>query len=196
MPHRIKQAGLIEAMAEFFQAYEPSARDPEMDMVRTSDLYLAKNPTADSVSVLVIDDKIENLKLALDLLTERHSVTLASGYGEAMDLLKTKKYDAVLTDCDMPIRTISGTMLSVSNIDFNEVGHIGLIQIFELTAMGYPVALVTAGGNHHSDWQTAMLKKASSPPNVVNGQPVVFFTDGKPWDKALEGLLYLKNLSK
>jgi len=186
------RGAVVKAMAEFFQAYEPKVRDPEMDIVRTSDLYLAKNPTTDSVQVLVIDDKIENLKLALDLLTERHSVTLTSGYGEAMDLLKTNKYDAILTDCDLPVRTITGTALSSSNIDFNALGHIGLLQIFELTAMGHPVALVTAGGNHHADWQTAMLNKAGQT-QVVNGQPVVFFTSGKPWDKALEALLKAKN---
>lgn len=140
-------------------------------------------------NVLVIDDNHENLKLALELLSDDHCVTLASGYNEGKKLIWENKYDVVLSDCQMPAE-IEKSALSVHAVEIGGVVHNGLFLMFFATARGARFAIVT-DANHHHDWVSAIFDELHGP-QIVNGQPVLFINYmEKRWDEALEKLMSL-----
>jgi hypothetical protein len=145
-----------------------------------ADLAVTKN----SYRVLVIDDRQDNLNLAKSLLG-KHQVTMAVGFADGMKALSEDQFDVVLSDMHMPDNKHYGAF----NMEHSKVGGTnawGFFSVFEVTAKGLPLAIVT-DGNHHSDWVSAgfdHLKGAT-----VNGQVVMFFNSiGKRWDQALFAL--------
>jgi len=145
-----------------------------------ADLAVTKN----SYRVLVIDDKQDNLNLAKSLLG-KHQVTMAVGFADGMKALSEGQFDLVLSDMHMPDNKHYGAF-SMEHAKVGGTNAWGFFSVFEVTAKGLPLAIVT-DGNHHSDWVSAgfdHLKGAT-----VNGQVVMFFNSiGKRWDRALFAL--------
>jgi hypothetical protein len=170
-----------------------SPDNDEVNQVRAIEMgveYVPKNKEH-ALHVLVVDDKQENLLSALELLGEKHFLTLASGYGEGKQLIRANKYDVVLSDCQMPIQT-KGSALSMEAITLSlgEVVHNGPFLMFPATKSGARFAIVT-DANHHQDWVSAIFDDLRDP-QIINGQPVLFINYmGKDWDKALEKLMSL-----
>lgn len=137
--------------------------------------------------VLVIDDTSTNLERAMQLLVGQQ-IVLAKGPEEAMRYLNLKgeTFDAVLTDLNM----LPDRAYPALNLDRYGVGETipnGFAIVFEATARGIPVAVVT-DGNHHQDWTVAMFSRVTGA--TVNGQKVLFRNDPhKRWDTALHALL-------
>lgn len=172
-------------------AKKQSANIEKGALVNTSVVYPPINPSAESLRVLVIDDKEENLVLALEVLNDQHFVTLASGYGMGAVLMDAHTYDAVLSDCRMPIDTYHGA-LSVDIIEIGKPEPNGPYLMFKATRKGSRFAVVT-DGNHHQDWVSAIFDDDDiRQPQTVNGQPVLLINYlGKRWDRALDKLMML-----
>lgn len=169
----------LKRLVEKTRAKKPEIKKPvEMptDIVNTLNSY----------RVLVIDDNEENLALARHLLQPQHQLVTACGFEQGMKALDKGEFDAVLSDMEMPANKRYPS-LSFSSTHLGEDYGYGFFSVFEVTARGLPIAVVTAG-NHHSSWISAgldTLKKA-----VVNGQKVLFYNSiGKRWDVALKALM-------
>ena len=136
-------------------------------------------------SVLVIDDTERNLRVAETVLAA-HTVVTVNRLQEAVKAMERQRFDAVLTDMEMPPdKTYSA--LNLDRYGVKETVPYGFAVIIEATERGIPVAVVT-DGNHHEGWVSAMFdhKKGAT----VNGQKVLFFNGiGKRWDKALKCLM-------
>lgn len=141
--------------------------------------------------VLVIDDNPENRNLAMELLGKNHFVTLSSGFGEGLRLVRANHYDVVLSDCQMPPET-KHSPLSIDAIVIGQTVHNGIFLIFHATKCGARVAIVT-DANHHNDWVSALFDDGDlHQPQEVNGQPVLLINYmGKRWDRALEAITAL-----
>lgn len=172
---------------------EPVASSEEDPLfVETGLEYTREDPGAErSFRVLVVDDKPQNLQLALECLQKDHFVTLASGYAEALQLISKKTYDAVLSDCQMLPET-KNSALSLEAITIGQTVHNGIFLIFHATKRGARVAIVT-DANHHMDWVSALFDDRDLyQPQEVNGQPVLLINYmGKRWDEALNALMAL-----
>lgn len=146
-----------------------------------SDLAVTKG----TYKVLVIDDTKENLELAQVLLGGKHQVTIAAGFAEGMKALAENQFDVVLSDMHMPDNKHYGSF----NMEVAKIGGTnpyGFFVIFEATAKGLPVAIVT-DANHHNDWVSAGLDRLHGA--KVNDRVVLMFNHiGKRWDKALLAL--------
>ena len=169
----------LKRLIEKTRAKKPEIRQPIVaptDIVNTLKIY----------RVLVIDDNEDNLALARYLLEPRHQLVTACGFEQGMKELESREFDAVLSDMEMPANKRYPS-LSFSSTRLGENYGYGFFSVFEVTAKGIPIAVVTAG-NHHSSWISAgfdTLKKA-----VVNGQTVLFYNNiGKRWDIALRQLM-------
>ncbi len=136
-------------------------------------------------SVLVIDDKEENLRTA-EAVLKAHAVTVCSSVEEAMRTMKAVMFDAVLTDMEMrPDKHFSA--LNLERYGVTETVDYGFAVMLEVTALGIPVAIVT-DGNHHQSLTSAMFDHIKGA--TVNGQKVLFFNNiGKRWDWALKSLM-------
>lgn len=168
------------------------ASSPSLPSVRNGWEYPPSTKPANALHVLIVDDNPENLKLALvELLNDQYYVTLASGYTEALQLIRSNRYDAVLTDCQMSPET-EKSALSLEAITIGETVHNGIFLVFHATRRGARVALVT-DANHHQDWVSALLDDSDlREPQTVNGQPVLLINyRGKRWDEALQALMAL-----
>jgi len=157
-------------------------------VVETRKEFAPQEIKKQSQHILVIDDAVENLQLALDLLGKDHFVTLASGYGEGLDLVRVNRYDVVLSDCQMAPET-TNSALSAENIEIGKTVHNGIFFIFLATRRGAKVAIVT-NANHHQDWVSAIFDDLDlRAPQMVNGQPVLLINYmSKQWDRALIAL--------
>jgi hypothetical protein len=140
----------------------------------------------DSLSVLVIDDKLDNLTKAIELLNSNHFVTLADSYRLGKQMINANTYDAVLSDCQMLPDFESA--LADDAVPVGETVHNGIFLMFDATRFGARFAIVT-DANHHQDWVSAIFDDIREP-QTVNGHKVQFFNYlGKSWDKALEKLM-------
>ena len=150
--------------------------------------YSPSEANAETKRILVIDDKLENRNLAMELLGKRHFVTLASGFGEGLRLVKANRYEVVLSDCQM-LPEVKNSPLSIEAIVIGQTVHNGIFLIFHATKRGARVAIVT-DANHHQDWVSALLDDGDlRQPQEVNGQPVLLINYmGKRWDSALEAI--------
>jgi hypothetical protein len=170
----------IASLMAFIKAFKPEVTKREHhfpdNIIKVSRAY----------RVLVIDDVRENTDFAQALLAvQDHEVTIVPGFADGMKALKAGKFDFVLSDMHMPGNR-HYPALSYDSYRLDETYEYGMLMVFEATALGIPVAIVS-DGNHHGNWMSAAmdsLKKAT-----VNGQPVLFFNNiGKRWDIALAEL--------
>ncbi len=163
-----------------------SKKTVKKNSIQTGKEFQPSEVNEKSQRILVIDDTPDNLKLAIDLLGNDHFLTLASGFDEGLELIKTNQYDVVLSDCQMLPET-KKTALSIENITIGQTVHNGIFLIFHATKRGTRVAIVT-DANHHMDWVSALFDdKDLREPQEVNGQPVLFINYiNKRWDKALK----------
>lgn len=135
--------------------------------------------------ILVIDDTEENLLTARAVLAG-HALVTANRLELALKAIAERKFDAVLTDMQMPPDK-SFSALNLDHYGVTETVPYGFAVIFEATKRGMPVAVVT-DASHHQDWVSAMFDHIHDA--TVNGQRVLFFNHiGKRWDKALKALL-------
>ncbi len=136
-------------------------------------------------SVLVIDDKDENLRIA-EAVLKGHEVVVVHRLIDAVSLAKRRKFDAVLTDMEMPPDKLYSS-LNLDNYGVKETVPYGFAAVLEMTGFGVPMAVVT-DGNHHEGWVSAMFDHIKGA--TINGQKVLFFNNiGKRWDKALKSLM-------
>jgi CheY-like chemotaxis protein len=171
------------------RAQKPLAELPTRPLILTASERRINNPGAKSV--LVIDDTPSHQKSALVLLAEC-DLTVATDYDEAMDLLKTNKYDAVLTDMEMPAST------KLSWYQLGKMVPYGLLIATEAARVGTKHVAVVTNLNHHTDPFAAAFDHFSHHDYVVNGSVVKYMhapmtqIDGKSvkdWKRALEDLL-------
>lgn len=170
-------------LVEWLKNFTPKPRPSTMETFKTSFLYIS--PTG-SKTILVVDDKRENLQSAYKQLSQDYHLILAEGYGEAIETLKKQRVDAVLTDCQMPLRSLGSTALSGTSHDVTAQGHVGIFLMLWATAQGIPVAMLT-DANHHSDWVVALMETLPKE-QTMNGQKILFFNN-KEWDVAIKELL-------
>ncbi len=172
----------VFAFARAFEAWNPPKQIQQVDEPTGNITALSR-----SYFVLVVDDTRVNLETATRRLVGQQLI-LTTGPEEAMRYLNMpgRKPDAVLTDLQMrPDKTYGA--LNIDQYGVAETVHSGFALMFEATARGIPVAIVT-DGNHHLDWASAMFDRMKSA--TVNGQKVLFFNNiQKRWDEALKALL-------
>jgi CheY-like chemotaxis protein len=170
----IKLLELIEKRKTAKQVEKPEAQKPS-NIVGCTKRY----------SVLVIDDTEENLRTAETVLAG-HLVVTTSRLEQAVKLMEGQRFDAVLTDMEMPPDKLYSA-LNLDHYGMKETVPYGFAAIIEVTERGIPVAVVT-DGNHHAGWVSAMFDHKRGA--TVNGQKVLFFNGiGKRWDKALKHLM-------
>lgn len=135
--------------------------------------------------VLVVDDSHRNLALAMSVLVGQQILPVES-FERALQAIEGGGFDAVLTDLNLPPdRGYPAVNVGCYSVD--ETVPAGLSLVFEATARGIPVAVVT-DANHHMDWFGAMFDRVKGA--EVNGQKVLFIQDsGKRWDRALKALV-------
>lgn len=135
--------------------------------------------------VLVLDNDRKNLRTA-EVVLKGHTIVKSTSLQDAATYFATEKFDAVLTDMQMPLDKHFGALSADAINPALEVPY-GFAMIFEATKRGLPIAVVT-DGNHHQDWVSAMFDHIKGA--TVNGQKVLFFNHiGKRWDRALKSLM-------
>lgn len=171
---------VLTALIEKRAAEKLQTPAPKVELPEFSDLEIFEG----KYSVLVIDDTEQNLLIAQSVL-RGHSVVVVKSLEAAMIKVGEQRFDAVLTDMDMPPDKHYAA-LNLQNYAVNEKVSYGFAVVLEMTRRGIPVAVVT-DGNHHKGWVSAMFDTMKDA--TINGQPVQFFNDiGKRWDKALKSL--------
>lgn len=187
LPDNVKSINLTGSMLGKIANLIQYAKDfiPPVEVKKVHAMPEAPVKTRGRYRLLVIDDTPENLAFAMALLGQDHDVVTAAGFAEGMALLKSQKFNFVLSDMQMPANK-HYPALANDAYRLDETYAYGMLAVFEVTSLGIPIAIVT-DANHHGDWMAAALdhlKKAE-----VNGQPALFFNDiGKRWDKALAAL--------
>jgi len=133
--------------------------------------------------ILVVDDSKENRKLAKQLL-DGHTLSVASSYGQAMEVLTTGDFPSVvLTDLYLPMSRHGA--LSVDAIEIGRLVPYGLLIALEAARNGADVAIVT-DANHHQDCISAAFDTMRHTYSV-NGKKLLLLNNcGKDWAKALE----------
>lgn len=178
--------GNIDALLAAKAAVEKMQAKPKAELTPAPEVPKDLVETTGTYKVLVIDDLLENLEFARAVLDGRHEVTLAHGFVEGMRVIGEKKFDAVLCDMHMPPNKHYPSY-NMDNAPIGSTLPYGFFSVFEVTAKGMPIVIVT-DGNHHSDWVSAGLDHLKEA--TVNGQKVRFFNNlGKRWDKALKSLM-------
>lgn len=181
-----KLLSYIGEIAEETKRDTDDNRDAEVDVLEMEKEHSPRERN-DGLHILVIDDKEENLRAALELLGKDHFVSLADGYGVGKRLIEENDYDVVLADCQMPA-DIKGSALSINAVKLGELVHNGIFLMFPATRKGMRFAIVT-NANHHMDWVSAIFDDLHEP-QMVNGVPVLFINYlGKRWDEALKKLM-------
>lgn len=138
------------------------------------------NSGSASVKILVVDDRQVNQLKAMMELGKDHDLTIASSYGQAMELLFKEQFDVVLTDCNLPVSSYHG-----NDIRCKDIGRLvpyGFLIANEAKVRGARVAIVTDTGHHANDPIGAALHKGTSDPSVA------VYNIYKDWRKALSDL--------
>ncbi|GAB0055828.1 Sensor histidine kinase RcsC [Candidatus Magnetaquicoccaceae bacterium FCR-1] len=108
---RVEETLLADAFSDAVPFSEPALRFPLLRAVnRALGRVTASAPPRRiggrrpiTLRILVVDDMINNQKVALNLLEQAgHEVALAGNGNEALAILKTKPFDVVLMDLQMP----------------------------------------------------------------------------------------------
>ncbi|MBF0341578.1 MAG: response regulator [Magnetococcales bacterium] len=108
---RMEETALAEEFSDVVQIFEPVLRFPLLRGVNralgrvtaTAPLRRTGGRRHASLRVLVVDDLVNNQKVALNILEQAgHEVTLAGNGREAWNILKTKCFDVVVMDLQMP----------------------------------------------------------------------------------------------
>ncbi len=187
LPENVEWVHFVNAVVELTKFF--SEFQPDHNRLKRCIELEPEVATEDSLHLLIVDDKIKNLKRAVEKLGNKHFLTLTDGYDEALRMIKNNSYAAVLSDCQMPVGTEKSSLAGdVMNI--GETVHNGLFLMFYATSRGSRFAIVT-DANHHKDWVSAIFDDLREPQNV-NNQPVLFINYiQKNWDKALEKLMSL-----
>jgi CheY-like chemotaxis protein len=135
--------------------------------------------------VLVVDDSHRNLSLAMSVLVGQQILPVDS-FERALQAIEGGGFEAVLTDLNLPPDK-GYRAVDLGRYGVDETVPAGLSILFEATARGIPVAIVT-DANHHLDWFGAMFDRVKGA--TVNGQRALFIQDsGKRWDRALKALV-------
>ena len=105
--------------------------------------------TEKQISIIAIDDNVSQLKIFQKLLGSKYDLALVKSASEAIMLLKTKEFDLILLDIEMP---------DISGFEFlHEVRKIPKY-------MNKPVLIVTS----HSESDFLSHAKKSSASGVIN----------------------------
>lgn len=135
--------------------------------------------------VLVVDDSHRNLSLAMSVLVGQQILPVDS-FERALAAIEGGGFEAVLTDLNLPPDK-GYRAVNLERYGAADTVPAGMSLMFEATARGIPVAIVT-DANHHQDWFSAMFDRVKGA--TVNGQRVLFIQDGgKRWDYALQALV-------
>ncbi len=145
---------------------------------------------AGAKSILVIDDTIKNIQSAKRTLAG-HRVATATGYEEAMDLMKQEKFDVVLTDLYLPM---SSNTLSSSAFELGKLVPYGLLLMVEAARQGVKYVAVVTDLNHHADPFSAAFDHFSRFSIQIEESKVLMLharvtEKGKDWANALKQLL-------
>lgn len=131
------------------------------------------------IKILVADDKeVNRIKALMEL--SAHNLTVASSYGQTMDLLATERFDVVLTDCHLPVSNYHGNDMRCC--DIGRLVPYGFLIANEAKMHGARVAIVTDTGHHANDPIGAALHKNR------NNAEVVVYNIYKDWKRALSDL--------
>jgi CheY-like chemotaxis protein len=185
--------GVMEAMEIMtmpaLRAQKPLPVLPTRPEILSPSERRINNPGA--VRVLVIDDTVMHQKSALSLLVDC-DLTVAIDYDEAMGLLESNQYDAVLTDMEMP----SSTKLSCYQL--GKMIPYGLLIATEAARVGAKHVAIVTNLNHHTDPFAAAFDHFSHHDYIINGAVVKYMhapminINGeyvKNWKSALQELL-------
>ncbi len=179
-----KEKGLIPFI-DWLKAQLEKAKTAEKTVTEPTEEFTDFLSFKQNYRVLILDNDPKNLEKAAAML-KGHSIVMTKSLESAVGYCAPDKFDAVLTDMQMPLDRHFGALSPDAINPALEVPY-GFAMVFEATRRGIPVAVVT-DGNHHQDWVSAMFDRITSA--TVNGQKVLFLNSiGKRWDKALKRLL-------
>lgn len=139
----------------------------------------------DALRILVIDDTAEHITSAKKGLAG-HSLTTATRYQEAMELLGKEKFDVVLTDLHLPMS--SKTM--GEKFKLGELVPYGMLLMIEAARQGAKKVAVVTDLSHHDDPFSAAFDHYSRFPILIEGATVRMLhakvtEGGKDWKDAL-----------
>lgn len=132
--------------------------------------------------IIVVEDKIEELQKACDLVMAKGFMPLACSTNEnAIDTIKKyqgKGLIGVLTDLHFPVREGG-----------SPEGASGLHIVYKALEAGIPVVICSDIDHHKADWANDLVKAVEK----ATGKKVAgFVQDSKNWERAL-GLLLNQN---
>jgi len=90
----VRRAALLEAICEAIGGRAPSSREMQSSL----------RPSSHPLSLLLVEDNAVNQKLGLRMLQKMgHKVTLAANGQIAIDTIRSKRFDLILMDIQMPV---------------------------------------------------------------------------------------------
>ena len=109
--------------------------------------YLAKLSNYNKLHILIVEDNIINQKVAEMILRKYFIKTdVVSNGKEALKILKEKKYDLILMDCQMPIMDGFETTKCIRKLEEeNDIGHIPIIAMTASTLKIDHIETIEAG---------------------------------------------------
>jgi len=194
MPENVTVLNAMSAVVECFNLIsEISEGITDFEKVGDEDEAILEVPLLpDAKSILVIDDRSENIASAKKLLAG-HNLVLAEGYEQAMDILGKEKFEIVLTDLYMPM---SSRTLSKSAFKMGEEVPYGLLLMLEAARSGATHVAVVTDLNHHSDHFSAAFDHFSRSSLRIENAKVKMMQvyakteeGAKDWKVALDELL-------
>lgn len=141
--------------------------------------------------ILVVDDTPKHQHSAVVLLP-KYDLTVATSYDEAMEFLKTERYDIVLTDMEMPMS------MKLSSHILGKLIPYGLLIEKEAVIRGVKRVGVVTNLNHHTDPFAAAFDHFSSHVYTENSTVVKYMhapmtnigeAYAKDWKTALDKLM-------
>jgi CheY-like chemotaxis protein len=176
--------GLIEVIEATGKKLNPIVEEPTAPTGQTV------SPSADALSVLVIDDTPKHIASAKAGLAGNYRLTTASGYEEAMEILAKQKFTIVLTDLHLPMS--SKTM--GDKFRLGELVPYGVLLMVEAARQGAKFVGVVTDLSHHDDPFSAAFDHYSRFQFQIDGANVLMMharldRDGaKDWADALRRL--------
>lgn len=132
--------------------------------------------------IMVVDDKLEELQKACDLVTAKGFMPLACATNEdAVDTIRKymdKGLVGILTDLHFPVREGG-----------SPEGASGLHIVYKAFVANIPVVICSDIDHHRADWANDLVKAVEK---ATNRNVAGFIQDSKNWERAL-GLLLNQN---
>lgn len=184
--HEVRPTNILAELLNIISEMEP-AKTVEVEATA------AAQAIDGAAWILVIDDKESNRNAAISQLGGNYNVVVADGFDSGRKALKERKFDFVLTDCEMPVSTEGALSGSAITARIGQGIPYGMFLLLEACAAGADTAVVS-DLNHHQDAFSAAFDHYSNQLFEINGKKgrlihARMIDGAKDWQDALDQLM-------